>query len=106
MVAAESPHVTVQNGSVSTVRSAAINQRVAIRLAFDRAVRAMTFPVNATTDVRAVLSSDAVLEAVLATLAADTDDVADYDTISVAVAPAEAAVLAANRALSAHLGLS
>jgi hypothetical protein len=102
----ENAQVAIQNGTDPTATGAAINQRITLRQTFDQAVKAITFPSNATSDASKVLTADASLESSLGTLSANTSDTANYNQIFVTVTQDEATFAAADTALANDLGLT
>jgi hypothetical protein len=85
--------------------TAAINDMVSLRQTFDTAVAAITFPDADKSDAQAVLSADASLESALGTLAANTDNIPNYNSIFPTTLSAQSAFTAADAALSRDLGL-
>ena len=93
-------------GTDPTGATTAINDEASARQTFDTAVQAITFPASDQADAQAVLSADASLESVLGTLAANTNDIGNYNSIFDTVTPAQSAFTAADNALSNELGLT
>jgi hypothetical protein len=106
MIDAVNADIPGQNSSDSGTSAAAINNEVTARQTFDTAVQAISFPSSAQSDAQSVLNTDAALEQVLGTLAANTGDVANYNSIFATVQPADSAFTAANAALESDLGLT
>ncbi|MFZ0129245.1 MAG: hypothetical protein WAL77_07465 [Candidatus Dormiibacterota bacterium] len=108
MVTAVNAQIAEQNKASTdpTGAAAAINAQISARQTFDTAVQAITFPPADAADVQAVLSADAALENVMGTLAANTDNISNYNAIFNTVTPAQSALTAADASLSGELGLS
>ena len=86
--------------------TAGINDRISARQEFDATVRSIVFPASAKSDAGQVLSADAALETLLATLSANTDNTYNYNQVFNTVTPGEAAFVAADSTLSNDLGLN
>ncbi len=88
-----------------TGAAAAINDMASLRQTFDTAVAVITFPNADASDVHAVLNADASLESTLGTLAANTDNITNYNSIFSTMLSAQSAFTAADAALSRDLSL-
>jgi hypothetical protein len=108
MIDAVNADIPAQNQASTdpTGAATAINNEVSARQAFDTSVSAISFPSADTADAQAVLSSDAALEDALGTLAANTNDIANYNSVFTTVTTADDTFTAANAALSRNLGLT
>jgi hypothetical protein len=85
-----------------------INARAALRSTFDTSVQALDaspFP-KATTDIATALNADASVESALGLLAANTDNVTNYNSTFDSVTSANATFIAANAAVQRDLGLT
>lgn len=84
----------------------AINTEVTVLQTFDTAIEAIQFPPADQSDVQAVLNADAAWEQGLGTLAVNTNDTANYNSVFDTVQPEQTAATAAQDALGRDLGLS
>ncbi len=105
MIAAVNQDIPNQNSTDPTVSAAAINDEVTTRQTFDTSVSAITFPAADQADAQAVINADAALEADLGTLAANTNDVSNYNSIFTTVLSAQSTFTSADAGLSSELGL-
>jgi len=99
--------LSAENGVTSdpSASSAAWNAQIAARQAFDSAVENIRFPSADEADAKQVIATDTALESAEGTLAANTDNVVNYNSIFTTVTSAENAFAAADKALSNDLGL-
>ena len=107
MNTASNDGITKQNtiNSDPAGATAGINEQISARQAFDTAVTAIVFPSAAQSDAQQVLSADAALEQALGTLAVNTDNIANFNSVFATVTPAQNVFTSANAALSNDLGL-
>jgi hypothetical protein len=94
-----------QNGTDPAATAAAWNAEVAARQAFDTAVGQLNFPDADRADAKQVIQADAALESAEGTLAANTNDVSNYNSVFSTVSTAENAFAAADKTLSNDFGL-
>jgi hypothetical protein len=108
MATAENLDIPKQNKASTDAAgaTAALNDRVSVRQAFDTAVGAITFPDADKADVAAVLNADSSLESALGTLAVNTDSIPNFNLLFPTVVTAENAFRSADAALSRDLNLS
>lgn len=108
MIDAVNADIPGQNAASTNPAGAttAINNEVTARQTFDTAVQAISFPSSAQSDAQSVLNTDAALEQALGTLAVNTGDIGNYNSVFDTVTPADNAFTAANAALESDLGLS
>lgn len=94
------------DGSNPTALTAVIDDQIAARHTFDTAVAAITFPAADGADVKSLIAADVALENDLGTLAANTTDTANYNSVFATVTSAQGAFAAAATTLENDLGLT
>jgi hypothetical protein len=95
-----------QNSSDPTTSTNAINNEVTVLQTFDTAVQGIQLPSSADADAQTVLNADAALESALGTLAVNTNDVSNYNSVFDTVQPDETTATADQTALARDLGLT
>ena len=93
------------NSPVAATETAGWNATVAAQRVFDARVQSIKFPASLQSDADAVVSADIAAESIEGTLAFNTDNVSNYNSIFNTLTPARAAFEAADATLSHKLGL-
>ena len=106
MVDATNAQTDNENSSDPSTSASGWNAAAAARQTFDQAVTKISFPGSAGTAVQTLISSDVALESLMKTLAINTNDVSNYNSIFTSVNSAEATFAANASALAAALGLN
>jgi hypothetical protein len=106
MVGAFNKGVNEQNSSNSSTESAGINLEIAAINRFDNHIQTIKFPKSDRSALNKVLADDSVLTSLDGTLALNTSDVSNYNSLFDGVQTAQANSIAAIHTLGKDLGLT
>lgn len=106
MITADNSHLAEFNSSNPPTATAGINATIADHQTFDSALQGIAFPPAVTSDVAGVLTADVAYENALATLAVNTDNAINYNSVFATTVPLESQFEAALSTLNGDFGIT
>lgn len=106
MINADNANLAAFNSSTPATATAGINATIADHQALDSTLQGIAVPASDQSDVSNLLKADAAYENALATLAVNTDSVANYNSVFNTVVPLQSAFQAALSAVGTDFGIT